>query len=116
MFMQILVSICKGITAGAIAGGIGYIKNETWETFDPYKFVKTLVIGAFVGGITGASGMDLSDTSAMIGNELGVPGPAVEAFIMTAIVGLADNLVKILARRTDLGKLWKKLKKTLGVK
>jgi len=29
---------------------------------------------------------------------------------MTSIVTIADNIVKIIARRTDLGRLWAKIK------
>lgn len=111
---MILIGVGKGLVYGGIAGGIGYIKNETWETFDPYKFVRTMIIGACVGGIVGAGYGDLSSVSDMIGGEIGIPGPVVEGFIMTSIVALADNVVKILARRTDLGKLWSVIKNFFG--
>jgi len=110
---QILIGIGKGIIFGGIAAGIGYIKNETWETFDPWKFTRTLIIGAIVGGITG-TGHSITDISVTIGNEFGVNPILVESFIMTAIVALADNIVKVIARRTDLGKLWETIKKFFG--
>ena len=107
--MQILIGIGKGLVFGAIAGGLGYIKNETWESFDPYKFTKVLIIGGVVGGIAG-TGTSLSEASAIIGTEFGFPAEVVEAFIMTGIVSLANYVVKIIARRTDLGKLWDAIK------
>lgn len=109
----LLVSVGKGVVYGAIAGGIGYIKNEDWETFDPYKFTRTLVIGAIIGGITG-TGHSLTDASVIIGDEFGIPPVMVETFLMTAIVAIADNVAKILARRTDLGLLWNKIKEFFG--
>lgn len=109
----LLVAIGKGVFYGALAGGIGYIKNETWETFDPYKFTRTLVIGGLIGGITG-SGSSIDEASALIGAEFGLPSELVKTFLMTAIVAIADNVVKILARRTDLGKLWEKVKDFFG--
>ncbi len=110
---MILVGVAKGVVYGGIAGGIGYIKNETWETFDPYKFLRTLVIGAIVGGITG-TGTSIDDASAVIGAEFGLHPEVVKTFIMTGIVAVADNLVKVIARRTDLGKLWNKIKDFFG--
>lgn len=110
---MILIGVGKGLVYGAIAGGIGYIKNETWETFDPYKFLRTLIIGGIVGGITG-TGYSLGDASAIIGGEFGVSPIIVETFLMTSIVAIADNIVKVVARRTDLGKLWTKIKDFFG--
>lgn len=111
---MILVGVGKGLIYGAIAGGIGYIKNETWESFDPYKFARTLIIGGTIGGIQGAGYGDISDISRTIGGELGIPPEMLETFIMTSIVAMADNVVKVLARRTDLGKLWAKIKEFFG--
>ncbi len=107
--MMILSGVGKGLVYGGIAAGIGYIKQESWETFDPHKFLKTLIIGAIVGGITG-SGTSITQASVLIGNEFDVSPVLVEGFIMTSIVAIADNIVKIIARRTDLGRLWAKIK------
>jgi len=107
--IMILTGIGKGLVYGGIAAGIGYIKQETWETFNPHKFLKTLIIGAIVGGITG-SGTSITQASMLIGNEFDISPVLVEGFIMTSIVAISDNIVKIIARRTDLGGLWAKIK------
>jgi len=110
---QILIGVGKGLVYGAIWNAIGYIKNETWETFDPTKFLKGMIVGAIIGGIAGTS-YSIDDASVAIGNEFGLEPELVKTFIMTAIVALADNIVKVISRRTDLGKLWTKVKEFFG--
>lgn len=112
--LPVLIGIGKGICYGAISAFIGYAKNETLESFDPYKAVKTVIVGGVVGGVMGGTGMDLVGISNTIGQELGIPGAMVETFLMTAIVSFADRIVKIVARRTDLGAAWNKIKDFLS--
>ena len=112
-FLPVLYGIGKGLFYGAISSGIGYIKNETVDTFDPIKLTKTVIVGGCVGGIIGSSGLSLSELSASIGGEMGIDGLAIEAFMMTSIISFADRLVKLIARRTDLMKLWNKIKEFL---
>jgi len=111
--VEILYGFSKGLLYGLFSTGIGYIKNETMDTFDPIKLLKTMIIGGFVGGIFGATGLSLSDFSAIAGGDLGIDGLLMETFIMTAVVSFADRLVKVIARRTDLMKLWNKIKEFL---
>jgi len=110
---MILLGVGKGVVYGIFAGGIGYIKKETWQTFDPYKFLRTMIIGGVVGGISG-TGYSLATASALIGSEFGVPALGVETFLMTSIVAIADNIVKVISRRTELGKLYTKIKEFFG--
>jgi len=115
-YIPILYGFSKGLLYGALSAGIGYIKNEEIDSFDPNKLLKTMIIGGFVGALIGGSGLSFSDLSATVGDEIGVTGLAVEAFAMTAIVSFADRIVKIIARRTDLMKLWNKIKDFLQKK
>jgi len=99
----ILLGVGKGFVFGLFAGGVGYIKNETWETFDPYKLIRTVIIGGCIGGIQGAGYGDLSNVSNMIGTEIGVPGPMVETFIMTgAVAALTKSARPIADIRTPM--------------
>ena len=77
------------------------------------KFLQTMIIGAIIGGITG-TGYSLHDAAEIIGGEFGVDPVWVETSMMVAIVAFADNIVKIIARRTDLGKLYQKIKDFFG--
>jgi len=51
-----LVGTIKGFGAGAFAAGIGYAKNKG-EAFDGVKFVKTMLVGGFVGACFEGWGM-----------------------------------------------------------
>ena len=111
--MQILVGVAKGLVFGAITVGIGYIKNETWETFDVEKFLKTMVIGAILGGVAG-TGHSLTEASVILGREFNVDPLWVEGSLMVSIIALADNVTKVVSRRTPLHKLYEKAKDFFG--
>jgi len=59
----IIVNGALGAVSGFFIAGAGYFQasqsNQNWQQteFDPVKFGKTIVLGALVGGIAGASGM-----------------------------------------------------------
>ena len=59
--MEILKNILLGIGAGIVWGILGYLKSPG-ESFDPYKFLQTVVIGGIVGGIGGFLGMKPQET------------------------------------------------------
>ena len=113
--MLILVGIGKGLLYGALTAGLGYIKNETWETFIPEKFLKTVIIGAVIGGIAG-TGTGLTEAAEIIGAEIGIPGSVVEGFIMSGLTIVVDQLVMLIARHTPLGEVWQKIKDFFNTK
>ena len=88
-------NILFGIGSGIISAGVGYLRKEKIEPFEGKKFIKTVIIGGVVGGITGAS--------------LGVDGQPVQDLVdefglMVAVTALADRVA-------DLA--WNRLKKYL---
>lgn len=56
MMIEILKGILFGAVSGAIIALLGYAKSSTVESFDPQKAIQTVVVGAVVGGISGAYG------------------------------------------------------------
>lgn len=107
--MEILIEILKGFLYGGLAALIGYLKNKELEEIDPKKALKTLCIGAILGGIAG-SGTSIDQASNIIGNELGISSEVIKTFFMTSITILVDQLVKLVWRRFSLSKVWEKVK------
>jgi len=46
-------TIFYGAISGIVAAIIGYAKSATEESFSAKKFVQTIIIGGFVGGVAG---------------------------------------------------------------
>ena len=109
--LTILKGIIVGAIAGAIASGLGYLKSENpdggLENFDKIKFSKTVIIGMILGGITGAGFGNLDKVSEIIGGEFAVDPIWVKTFLLTLITKIADEIVKIIWRRS-VAKLLKK--------
>lgn len=114
MIGTILV-ILKGLLFGGLAAVIGYAKQEEPDKWEFGKLIKTMIIGAVTTGVLKGTGMPLSELAVAISNYLAsegvVLGPVVvEVFLTTMIIIFADQIVKILVRRTDLVTLFDKLK------
>lgn len=114
-----LLTALKGLLFGALAALIGYLKHEEFEKWDFAKCLKTMIIGAITTCIMEVTGLSITDLSLVIAgwmSQHGVsfPAPLIEAVITTSIVIFADFVVKIIVRRTDLVKLWNKLKDFLS--
>jgi len=48
--------------AGAITALLGYAKSATSESFNPRKALQTIVVGGFIGGVSGFYGMTYMET------------------------------------------------------
>lgn len=107
--IRILLGIGKGIIYGSLAAVIGYLKNETWETVDPKKALKTVIIGAIIGGVVAYYG-PLDQVWIDFGNEFDVSPILVETFVMTSLATIADQIVKVVWRRFKLDIVWQKIK------
>lgn len=114
-----ILEVLKGLLFGALAAVIGYAKQEEPGKWEFGKLIKTMVIGGITTGLLRGTGMPLSEIAVAISNYLAsegvVLGPVVvEVFLTTMIVIFADQIVKILVRRTDLVTLFDKLKAFLA--
>lgn len=120
MIVEALIEALKGALSGAIASGIGYAKQEKPEKWDLAKASKTVILGMFVNAIVRGTGMPISELATEISGWLATEGvafiPAVvlEGMILTGIIMLTDQIVKIIVRRTDIVKVWNKLKEFLS--
>lgn len=57
-----MVEIIYGIIAAIIYALLGFIKSEG-ESFDPFKFTKTIIIGAIIGVIMSITGIPITEQS-----------------------------------------------------
>ena len=113
--LEIVFQILKGFVFGALASVVGYLKQESVPKWDLSKLVKTMVIGAIIAAIFAGSGLDVAGAAVALSNYLGTQGIPIaalelEGIISTAIVILADEVVKIVVRRTEIVDLWNKIK------
>ena len=114
-----VISAIKGAISGGIASFIGYAKQEKPEKWDLGKATKTVVLGALTTSITEASGLSLTEIATLVSTYLtnqGIPlaAPQVELAITVSIVMVADQVVKVVVRRTDIKALWNKIKAFLS--
>jgi len=114
-----VISALKGAISGGIASFIGYAKQEKPEKWDLGKATKTVVLGALTTSITEASGLSLTEIATLVSTYLtnqGIPlaAPQVELAITVSIVMVADQVVKVVVRRTDIKALWNKIKAFLS--
>ena len=59
--IDLLTKIGAGAVSGAFIALLGYAKSATAESFDPAKFVQTVVVGAVVGACGGEMGMSYEE-------------------------------------------------------
>lgn len=106
---EALLVALKGAATGGLAALIGYMKQEElgiswkvvftkkfWNTFDPIKALKTVIIGMIVGAISVTFGYTYNDL--------------VDFGVMTLIVYGVDALTKLIVRRTPIVRAWNWLK------
>lgn len=109
--LLILKELIIGAVAGAISATLGYLKTENpeggLENFDKIKFTKTVLIGAILGGISGAVPNGLNKISSEIGGACGIDPIWVKTFLLTIITKFVDEVTKIIWRRA-LAKILKK--------
>ena len=81
-------SILLGILAGCSFGITGYLKSlkkdGTFETFDPYKFTQSIIVGGVAGVISGYMGWTLEASQQFVLN--------------TGMVVFIENVKKFLIR------------------
>lgn len=120
MIVEALIEAIKGAISGAIASGIGYAKQDEPEKWDLGKASKTVILGMIVNAIVRGTGMPIPELAANLSEWLAtegvafVPAVALEAMILTGIVMITDQLVKLIVRRTDIVKVWNKFKEFVG--
>jgi hypothetical protein len=81
-------AIVMGMVSGAVVAGSGYLKNKPkydFEGIDPVKAGKTIVLGAIVGGMVGATGMS--------------PDIATTFLASAGITVVVENLLKSVYRK-----------------
>ena len=116
MIVEVLIEILKGAVSGAVASGIGYAKQEKPEDWMLGKASKTVLLGLFVSAIVRGTGMPIPELATKISTWLAtegiafVPAIVVEGMILTGIVMLTDQIVKVIVRRTDIVTVWHKFK------
>ncbi len=79
-------NILVGIGSGIISAGVGYLRKEDIEPFEGKKFIKTVIIGGIVGGISSATVVIDGQTVQDIVNEFG---------LMVAFTALADRVADL---------------------
>lgn len=117
MIVEIVKQVVKGMVSGAFASFIGYAKQEEVEKWELEKALKTTILGMLTQGFIYGSGMPISEFAVEISTWLDIPAltPIVVEFaILTGIVMVTDQLVKILIRRTAIANAWNKVKAYLG--
>lgn len=115
--LETIMMLLQILAAGALAGLIGYMKQESlppswkavfskefWEKFDPVKALKTVFISLIIALIAYVFNMDIVTATIQL-EYIG---------LMTAITIFADQAVKVIVRRTPLVKVWNWVKEQLG--
>lgn len=120
MIVGIVKETLKGLISGAIASLLGYAKQEKPEKWQLDKFAKTIILGSFTTAIVCGSGMPILQAATEVSNWLAaegiavIPSTVIEMAILTGLVMIADQLVKVIVRRTDIVKVWNKVKEFLA--
>lgn len=73
-----------GVLAGITYALSGYLKSSNNEKFDAEKFVRTVIIGAIVGGYAAYKGISMDKAYMFV--------------ISTGIVAYIDNALKFISR------------------
>ena len=85
---MVFLEVLKGIGTGVGVAFLGYAKSNTKESFDGPKFLKTVVIGGVVGGISAFTGQTPTDIEAEIGQY------ALITYVLdSAVLALWRNIV-----------------------
>jgi len=81
---KIVKSILQGIIGGILYALSGYLKHKGRENvnFNPEKFIKTIILGAIIGFISGYSGLSFSEAEGIL--------------IQTGMVAVIEQLAKAL--------------------
>lgn len=90
--VMILLAILSGVLAGAVAAVVGWIKHREWEQFHGPAFVKTVLIGAILGGVAGGLGVSPIEAQTLL-MDLG---------LFAAVVAFAEFLANAIWRRVIL--------------
>lgn len=120
MIVEIIKEALKGLVSGAMASLLGYAKQEKPESWQLDKFAKTVILGSFTSAIISGSGMPIPQLATKISSWLAtesicfVPAAVIEMAILIGLVIVADEIVKVIVRRTDIVKAWNKFKEFLG--
>lgn len=117
IFLTALKATIKGAIAGGLTNLLGFAKQEEVEKWELGKCVKTVTIGAITGGLVGGSGLPISEIATKLATWINIPAIQpwiVEMAILTTIVIVADEIVKVVVRRTDLKRLWNAFKELVG--
>ena len=85
---MVFVEILKGAVSGVVVAFLGYAKSNTKESFDGPKFLKTVVIGGAVGGISAFTGQTPTNVEAEIGQYA-----LITYVIDSAVLALWRNIV-----------------------
>jgi len=116
-----LKNALKGALAGALASAVGYAKQEQIGNWQFDKMFKTVLVGAITTAIIGGAGLPLPALAVLIANWLGlnagifVEALFVEGVILTSIVIVADEVVKVVARRTPAGEWFNKIRDLIAL-
>ena len=85
---MVFIEILKGAVSGAGVAFLGYAKSNTKESFDGPKFLKTVVIGGVVGGVSAFTGQTPTNVEAEIGQY------ALVTYVLdSAVLALWRNIV-----------------------
>lgn len=120
MIVEALIEAIKGAISGAIASGIGYAKQDEPENWDLGKASKTVILGMIVNAVVRGTGMPIPELATKISEWLAtegvafVPSVILEGMILTGIIMLTDQVVKVIVRRTDINKVWNRFKEFIG--
>jgi hypothetical protein len=119
--VSILVQILLGMFYGAQASLYGYMSSDDlakswtviltkkfWESFDPVKALKTVILGALMGGlqvftILNIVPMDVVEKALLVN------------FVSSIFVLGTQKFINLVVRRTPLVKIWNLLKEKMGL-
>lgn len=87
--IAILIAILSGVLAGVVAAIVGWLKHREWESFDGPAFLKTVLIGAILGGIAGGMGITPIEAETFL----------VGLGLFAAVITFAEWLANIIWRR-----------------
>jgi len=91
---EILINVAVGVWAGVLAAGTGYLRRTPLPEFEPKTFLRTVVIGAIVGG---AAGYNPAWTEDVVLNTLQAYGlvTVIDRLVTLAVARIKGLLKKI---------------------